>query len=76
MLLVMGMLGESSRLSLTTAGLFTHAALGTESATGVGTPEFELCHKIISGSTVLVATQPTGRAGGVTPSKFSLKFGT
>jgi hypothetical protein len=76
MLLVMGRLGESSRLSLTTAGSFTHAELGSESATGVGTPELELCHKIISGSIAFAATQPGGRAGGVTPSKFSLKPGT
>jgi hypothetical protein len=63
MLLVMAIGGESSRLSLTTAGLFTHAAL-------------ELCHKTISGSTALVAVHPAGSAGGVTPSKFSLKNGT
>ena len=33
--------GESRRLSLTTAGSLTNAAFGNESATGVGTPEFE-----------------------------------
>jgi hypothetical protein len=76
MLLVMAIGGESSRLSLTTAGLFTHAALGSESAGGAGNPEFELCHKTISGSTALVAVHPAGSAGGVTPSKFSLKNGT
>jgi hypothetical protein len=76
MLLVIGMLGESSRLSLTTAGLFTHAALGSESAGGAGNPVFELCQKMLSGLIALVATHPAGSAGGVTPSKFSLKLGT
>jgi hypothetical protein len=67
----MGMIGESSRLSLMTTGSFTHAALGVESATGVGNPEFELCQKTLSGLTALDATQSAGSAGGVTLSKFS-----
>jgi hypothetical protein len=65
--------GESSRLSLTKAGSLTHAALGVESATGVGLPVADVCHKTASGSTAFVATHPAGSAGGVTPSKFSLK---
>ena len=72
----MGIDGESSRLSLTTAGSFTNAALGSESATGVGTPEFELATRCYLAQTALVATHPAGSAGGVTPSKFSLKLGT
>src|ERR1700687_1653126 len=65
------MIGESRRLSLMAAGSFTHAALGNESATGVGTPEFELCQKTLSVLIGFVATHPVGSAGGVTPSKFS-----
>jgi hypothetical protein len=71
----MGMLGESSRLSLTTAGSFIHAALGSESAGGAGNPEFDDCQKMLSGLMAFVATHPAGSAGGVTLSKFSLKNG-
>ena len=52
----------------------TNAALGVESATGVGTPEFELTQSIPSGSTGFVAAHPAGSAGGTTLSKFSLKM--
>ena len=72
----MGINGESSRLSLTTAGSLTHAALGSESATGIGLPVADVCQKMLSGLTGFVATHPGGSAGGVTPSKFSLKPGT
>jgi len=65
--------GESSRLSLTTAGSLTNAAFGNESATGVGTPEFDVTQSMPSGSTAFVAVHPEGSAGGVTLSKFSLK---
>jgi hypothetical protein len=64
--------GESSRLSLTTAGSSMNAALGGESATGVGTPELEVTHSG-AGPDALTATHPAGSAGGVTLSKFSLK---
>jgi hypothetical protein len=73
--LVMAMDGESSRLSLMTLGSFTHPALGKESATGVGNPEFEVCQNTPSGSIALVAVHPAGSVGGVTLSKFSLKLG-
>jgi len=66
------MIGESNRLSLTLEGSFTHAALGNESATGVGTPEFEDCQKMLSGLMGLVASHAAGSAGGMTLSKFSL----
>ena len=65
------MLGESSRLSLTTCGLSTKAAFGGVSADGVGMPEFDVCHSG-GGPSAFVAVQPAGSAGGVTPSKFSL----
>ena len=52
----------------------THAAFGGESAGGDGTPVFEVCHKIPSGSIALIAVHPAGRAGGVTLSKFSSKI--
>src|SRR5581483_4926750 len=65
------MTGESSRLSLTTAGSSTNAALGAESAGGDGRPLFEVTQSG-SGPPALVATQPAGSAGGVTPSKFSV----
>src|SRR6478735_839361 len=72
----MGINGESRRLSLTTAGSLTNAALGSESATGVGVPEFEVTQSMPSPVTAFAATHPGGSAGGVTPSKFSLKPGT
>ena len=65
------MLGESSRLSLTTCGLSTKAAFGGVSAGGVGMPEFEVCHSG-GGPSAFAAVHPAGSAGGVTPSKFSL----
>ena len=37
--------GESSRLSLHDRRIIQNAALGGESATGVGAPEFEVTHK-------------------------------
>src|SRR5438034_10826710 len=67
-----GKCSESSRLSLSTGGSLTHAALGAVSAAGLGSPEFEVCQKIPSGSIAFVAIQSEGRAGGVTLSKFSL----
>jgi hypothetical protein len=66
--------GESSRLSLITVGLLIHAALGSESATGVGVPVADVCQNMLSGSTAFVATHPAGSVGGVTASKFSLKI--
>lgn len=48
-----------------------NAALGGESATGVGTPEFDATHNG-AGPCAFVATHPAGSAGGVTLSKFSL----
>ena len=65
--------GESSRLSLSAGGSLTHAAFGSESAGGDGSPVFEVCQKIPSGSIAFVAVHPTGNAGGVTVSKFSSK---
>jgi hypothetical protein len=62
---------ESSRLSLTTAGSSTNAALGNVSAGRMGTPEFDVTHKG-GGPCAFVAIQPGGNAGGVTLSKFSL----
>src|SRR5205809_796044 len=49
------------------------AALGAESAAGAGTPAFEVTQAVPSPATRFTALQPTGRAGGVTPSKFSVK---
>src|SRR2546430_1265731 len=66
--------GVSSRLSLTDAGSLMKAEFGAESADGVGAPEFEVTHNIPSGSVKLVAIQPAGNAGTVTPSKFSKKM--
>jgi hypothetical protein len=62
-------------LSLTPAGSSMKAAFGSESATGVGTPAFEVTQ---SGAApvALNAIQPAGSAGGVTPSKFSLNVPT
>src|SRR5262245_43435435 len=64
----------SRYLSLTVSGSLTHAALGGVSLVGVGTPEFDVCHKIPSGLIPFVAVHPGGRAGGVTLSKFSSKI--
>ena len=61
-------------MSLIAAGSLTHAALGSESAGGDGSPEFEVCQSILSGLIPLVAIQPAGRAGGVTLSKLSNKL--
>jgi hypothetical protein len=58
-------------LSLTEGGSLTHAAFGGESAGGDGTPVFEVCQRIPSGSIAFVAVHPAGSIGGVTPSKFS-----
>jgi hypothetical protein len=66
-----GISGESSRLSLTTEGSSINAAFGGESATGVGTPEFDVTQSGVE-PCAFVATHPAGSAGGVTPSKFSL----
>ncbi len=48
-----------------------NAALGGESAGGIGTPELEVTH-IGGGPSAFVANQPGGNTGGVTLSKFSL----
>jgi len=48
----------------------THAAFGSESAGGDGSPVLEDCHKIPSGSIPLLAVHP-GKAGGITLSKLS-----
>src|SRR5213080_4770385 len=63
--------GESSLLSLTTAGSSMDAALGGVSAGGVGTPELDVTQ---SGGCpcAFVAVQSGGNAGGVTPWKFSV----
>lgn len=60
------MLGESSLLSLTTAGSSTKAALGAVSGVEV---EFTQSGE---GPLAFVALHPAGRAGAVTPSKLSL----
>src|SRR5512132_3109679 len=65
------MIGESRRLSLTTAGSFTNAAFGAESAGGVGAPELEVTHSG-AGPLAFVEVHPAGSAGEVTLSKFSL----
>ena len=62
---------ESSRLSLTTAGSSMNAALGGVSAGGIGTPELDVTQSG-GGPSAFVANHPTGNAGGVTLSKFSL----
>ena len=59
-------------MSWIVAGSLTKAALGNESATGVGTPAFEVTQNIPSVPAALNTDQPAGSAGGVTPSKFSL----
>lgn len=63
--------GESSLLSLNTAGSSMNAALGGVSAGGVGTPLFDVTQRGGSPS-AFVASHPTGNIGGVTLSKFSL----
>lgn len=68
----MGMLGESSRLSLIASGSLTNPAFGDESKGGNGSPSFEVTNNMPSGSIALVAVHPAGSVGGVTPSKFSL----
>src|SRR4029079_2726430 len=47
-----------------------NAAFGNVSAGGLGTPELDVTH-IGGGPWTFVATQPGGRIGGITPSKFS-----
>src|SRR5437762_154294 len=64
------MCGESSRLSLSTAGSSMNAALGGESAGGIGTPEFEVTQNGC-GPWAFAASHSGGSAGGVTLSKFS-----
>lgn len=59
-----------SRLSLTAAGSSTNAALGSVSAGGLGSPEFDVTHSG-GGPCTFVAIQPGGNVGGVTSSKFS-----
>ena len=49
-----------------------NAAFGDVSAGGVGTPLLEVTQSG-GGPSALVANQPCGNAGGVTPSKFSLR---
>src|SRR4029453_13972678 len=61
-----GIRGESSRLPLTPEGASMKGALGSESATGVGTPEFDVTHNG-AGPCAFVATHPAGSAGGGTP---------
>ena len=65
--------GESRCLSLIMAGSLTHAAVGGESAGGIGNPELDVCQNIASGSMTLSAIHPGGRAGGVMLSKLSNK---
>src|SRR6478735_9969537 len=62
--------GESSCLSLTTAGSSMNAALGGVSATGRGTPASDVTQRG-GGPCAFVATQPEGNVGGITSSKFS-----
>src|SRR5438093_4118 len=71
----MAMLGELSCLSLIAAGSSTNAALGDVSAAGDGLPELEVTHSG-AGPLAFVAVHPAGKAGGVTPSKFSLNVVT
>ena len=56
-------------MSLTTAGSSIYAALGGESAGGMGTPEFDVTQSG-GGPCAFVAVQSAGNAGGVTASKF------
>jgi len=48
-----------------------NAALGGESAGGIGTPELDVTH-IGGGPSAFVASQSVGNVGGITLSKFSL----
>ena len=66
----MAMVGESSRLSLTSSGSSTKAALGSESAGGGGSPASEVTQSGAGPEPFVV--HPAGSAGGVTPSKFWL----
>jgi hypothetical protein len=63
-----------------------NAAFGNESAAGAGDPELDVCHSgfgvgvgvavgVGVGTTAFVAVQPAGKAGAVTPSKFSWNAG-
>src|SRR5439155_26927416 len=63
--------GESSLLSLNTAGSSMNAALGGVSAGGVGTPLFDVTQSG-GGPRAFVASHPAGNAGGTTFSKLSL----
>jgi len=63
--------GVSRRLLETVVGSMIKAALGDESKAGAGVPEAEVTHRVVPA--VFEAAQPAGRAGAVTPSKFSLK---
>src|SRR6476620_7901306 len=64
--------GASSRLSLTAAGSSMNAALGDVLAGGVGTPLLDVTQSGGAPS-ALVASQPSGNAGGATLSKFSFR---
>ena len=64
------MASESRSLSLTTAGSSINAALGSVSAGGIGTPEFDVTHNG-DGPWAFVAIQSGGNPGGVTLSKCS-----
>jgi hypothetical protein len=61
---------ESSRLSLTTPGSSTSAALGNVSAYGFGSPESDVTQSG-GGPKALVASQSKGSVGGITSSKSS-----
>jgi hypothetical protein len=63
-----GKCSESSRLSLTTSGSSTNAALGSVSAGGIGNPELDVTQSG-GGPKTLVASQSVGNMGGVTLSK-------
>jgi hypothetical protein len=60
-----GKCSESSRLSLTTPGSSTNAALGNVSAGGIGSPELDVTQSG-GGPKALVANQPKGNVGGTT----------
>ena len=63
--------GESSLLSLNTAGSSMNAALGGVSAGGMGRPLVDVTQSG-GGPSAFVASHPGGNAGGTTLSKFSL----
>src|SRR5437660_1465521 len=67
----MARFGVSRRLSEALGGSKIKAALGDESKAGAGAPEDEVTQKVEP--LEFDAVQPVGRAGAVTPSKFSLK---